>query len=62
MWPHFLLCVCVDLRRQLIYVKQCCEGEPEGDGVAALTSEERTRWALVNWETCALNLMDYIWE
>uniref|UniRef100_G3P3T2 Peroxisomal carnitine O-octanoyltransferase n=1 Tax=Gasterosteus aculeatus aculeatus TaxID=481459 RepID=G3P3T2_GASAC len=35
-----------ELLRQLIYVKQCCEGEPEGDGVAALTSEERTRWAL----------------
>uniref|UniRef100_A0A4W5JNV9 Carnitine O-octanoyltransferase n=1 Tax=Hucho hucho TaxID=62062 RepID=A0A4W5JNV9_9TELE len=23
----------------------CCEGEPAGDGVSALTSEERTRWA-----------------
>ncbi|XP_075965015.1 peroxisomal carnitine O-octanoyltransferase isoform X1 [Anarhichas minor] len=35
-----------ELLRQLSYVKECCEGEPEGDGVAALTSEERTRWAL----------------
>ncbi|KAM3872708.1 peroxisomal carnitine O-octanoyltransferase [Diretmus argenteus] len=34
-----------ELLRQLNYVKECCEGEPEGDGVAALTSEERTRWA-----------------
>uniref|UniRef100_A0A8C9X3U7 Peroxisomal carnitine O-octanoyltransferase n=1 Tax=Sander lucioperca TaxID=283035 RepID=A0A8C9X3U7_SANLU len=34
-----------ELLRQLSYVKECCEGEPEGDGVAALTSEERTRWA-----------------
>lgn len=34
-----------ELLRQLSYVKQCCEGEPEGHGVAALTSEERTRWA-----------------
>ncbi|KAK2844568.1 hypothetical protein Q5P01_011227 [Channa striata] len=34
-----------ELLSQLRYVKQRCEGEPEGDGVAALTSEERTRWA-----------------
>uniref|UniRef100_A0A3Q3LWQ2 Peroxisomal carnitine O-octanoyltransferase n=1 Tax=Mastacembelus armatus TaxID=205130 RepID=A0A3Q3LWQ2_9TELE len=34
-----------ELLRQLTYVKKFCEGEPEGDGVAALTSEERTRWA-----------------
>ncbi|XP_053183524.1 peroxisomal carnitine O-octanoyltransferase [Scomber japonicus] len=34
-----------EILRQLKYVKQRCEGEPEGDGVAALTSEERTRWA-----------------
>ncbi|XP_039661071.1 peroxisomal carnitine O-octanoyltransferase isoform X3 [Perca fluviatilis] len=34
-----------ELLRQLSYVKERCEGEPEGDGVAALTSEERTRWA-----------------
>lgn len=33
--------------RQLSYVKECCEGEPEGEGVCALTSEERTRWAKV---------------
>ncbi|XP_053289021.1 peroxisomal carnitine O-octanoyltransferase isoform X1 [Pleuronectes platessa] len=34
-----------ELLRQLRYVKERCEGEPEGDGVAVLTSEERTRWA-----------------
>uniref|UniRef100_A0A667XJ02 Peroxisomal carnitine O-octanoyltransferase n=1 Tax=Myripristis murdjan TaxID=586833 RepID=A0A667XJ02_9TELE len=34
-----------ELFRQLSYVKESCEGQPEGDGVAALTSEERTRWA-----------------
>lgn len=39
--------VCVDLYRQLSYVKERCDSEPEGDGVAALTSEERTRWAKV---------------
>ncbi|XP_068998924.1 peroxisomal carnitine O-octanoyltransferase isoform X1 [Embiotoca jacksoni] len=34
-----------ELLRQLSYVKKRCEGEPEGVGVAALTSEDRTRWA-----------------
>ncbi|XP_059909779.1 peroxisomal carnitine O-octanoyltransferase-like isoform X3 [Gadus macrocephalus] len=34
-----------ELLRQLQYVTECCEGGPEGDGVAALTSEERTTWA-----------------
>ncbi|XP_061572808.1 peroxisomal carnitine O-octanoyltransferase [Cololabis saira] len=34
-----------EIHRQLSFVKECCEREPEGDGVAALTSEERTRWA-----------------
>lgn len=34
-----------ELLRQLSYVKQCCEGEPVGEGVAALTTDERTRWA-----------------
>ncbi|KAI3360493.1 hypothetical protein L3Q82_002379 [Scortum barcoo] len=34
-----------ELLRQLSYVKEYCEGEPEGDGVSALTTEERTRWA-----------------
>uniref|UniRef100_A0A3Q2C7U0 Peroxisomal carnitine O-octanoyltransferase n=1 Tax=Cyprinodon variegatus TaxID=28743 RepID=A0A3Q2C7U0_CYPVA len=34
-----------ELLRQLSFVKKRCEGEPEGDGVGALTSDERTRWA-----------------
>ncbi|KAM4736362.1 peroxisomal carnitine O-octanoyltransferase isoform 1-T1 [Anableps anableps] len=34
-----------ELLRQLRFVKERCEREPEGDGVAALTSDERTRWA-----------------
>uniref|UniRef100_A0A671LR32 Peroxisomal carnitine O-octanoyltransferase n=1 Tax=Sinocyclocheilus anshuiensis TaxID=1608454 RepID=A0A671LR32_9TELE len=34
-----------ELLRQLTYIKECCDGELEGDGVSALTTEERTRWA-----------------
>ncbi|XP_026039841.1 peroxisomal carnitine O-octanoyltransferase-like isoform X3 [Astatotilapia calliptera] len=34
-----------EILRQLSYVKERCDSEPEGDGVAVLTSEERTRWA-----------------
>ncbi|XP_051812272.1 peroxisomal carnitine O-octanoyltransferase isoform X1 [Acanthochromis polyacanthus] len=34
-----------EILRQLRYVKERCEAEPEGDGVSALTTEERTRWA-----------------
>ncbi|RXN30370.1 peroxisomal carnitine O-octanoyltransferase [Labeo rohita] len=34
-----------ELLRQLTYIKDCCDREPEGDGVSALTTEERTRWA-----------------
>ncbi|XP_054639070.1 peroxisomal carnitine O-octanoyltransferase [Dunckerocampus dactyliophorus] len=34
-----------ELLRQLSYVKERCEGRPDGDGVAALTSDDRTRWA-----------------
>ncbi|CAG11907.1 unnamed protein product, partial [Tetraodon nigroviridis] len=34
-----------ELFRQLSCVRRCCEGKPEGDGVSALTTEERTRWA-----------------
>ncbi|XP_037532221.1 peroxisomal carnitine O-octanoyltransferase [Nematolebias whitei] len=34
-----------EILRQLSYVKERCDREPEGDGLSALTSEERTRWA-----------------
>ncbi|KAF7656061.1 hypothetical protein LDENG_00046780 [Lucifuga dentata] len=36
-----------ELFRQLSFVQQRCDAEAEGDGVAALTSEERSRWAKV---------------
>lgn len=35
------------LARQLSYVRESCDGHPEGEGVSALTSVERTHWAKV---------------
>ncbi|KAL7976565.1 hypothetical protein Chor_008514, partial [Crotalus horridus] len=34
-----------ELFRQLSYIKKKCENEPEGPGLAALTSEDRISWA-----------------
>ncbi|EPQ13908.1 Peroxisomal carnitine O-octanoyltransferase [Myotis brandtii] len=34
-----------EILRQLTYIHRKCHSEPDGPGVAALTSEERTRWA-----------------
>lgn len=34
-----------EILRQLTYIHKKCHSEPDGPGVAALTSEERTRWA-----------------
>ncbi|XP_028833452.1 peroxisomal carnitine O-octanoyltransferase [Denticeps clupeoides] len=34
-----------ELLRHLTHIKHACEGGVEGQGVAALTTEERTRWA-----------------
>ncbi|XP_006211928.1 peroxisomal carnitine O-octanoyltransferase [Vicugna pacos] len=34
-----------EILRQLTYIQKKCHSEPDGPGVAALTSEERTRWA-----------------
>nr|XP_058153062.1 peroxisomal carnitine O-octanoyltransferase isoform X2 [Dasypus novemcinctus] len=34
-----------ELLRQLTYIHKKCHSEPDGPGVAALTSEERTQWA-----------------
>uniref|UniRef100_A0A8C5T8U9 Peroxisomal carnitine O-octanoyltransferase n=1 Tax=Malurus cyaneus samueli TaxID=2593467 RepID=A0A8C5T8U9_9PASS len=34
-----------EIFRQLIYVQKRCHSEPDGPGLAALTSNERTKWA-----------------
>ncbi|XP_036922025.1 peroxisomal carnitine O-octanoyltransferase [Sturnira hondurensis] len=34
-----------EILRQLTYIYQKCHSQPHGPGIAALTSEERTRWA-----------------
>ncbi|XP_036614976.1 peroxisomal carnitine O-octanoyltransferase [Trichosurus vulpecula] len=34
-----------ELLRQLTYIQKKCHSEPDGPGVAALTSDERTQWA-----------------
>ncbi|XP_077455304.1 peroxisomal carnitine O-octanoyltransferase-like isoform X3 [Stigmatopora argus] len=34
-----------ELLRQLSYIKECCTSQPDGHGVAALTTDQRTRWA-----------------
>uniref|UniRef100_A0A8D0DR25 Peroxisomal carnitine O-octanoyltransferase n=1 Tax=Salvator merianae TaxID=96440 RepID=A0A8D0DR25_SALMN len=34
-----------EIFRQLSYIKERCEREPEGPGLSALTSQERTPWA-----------------
>lgn len=49
--------MCVDVCRQLTYVKEYCEGKPRGEGVSALTSEERTRWANVMERPCDCSLL-----
>lgn len=50
----------MDVCRQLTYVKEYCEGKPPGEGVSALTSEERTRWANVMEKTCYCSLLSVI--
>uniref|UniRef100_A0A8C9T1G5 Peroxisomal carnitine O-octanoyltransferase n=1 Tax=Scleropages formosus TaxID=113540 RepID=A0A8C9T1G5_SCLFO len=34
-----------ELLRQFTYIRETCDREPVGEGVSALTTEERTRWA-----------------
>uniref|UniRef100_A0A673T2N2 Peroxisomal carnitine O-octanoyltransferase n=1 Tax=Suricata suricatta TaxID=37032 RepID=A0A673T2N2_SURSU len=34
-----------EIHRQLTYIHKKCHSEPDGPGIAALTSEERTQWA-----------------
>ncbi|XP_027976329.1 peroxisomal carnitine O-octanoyltransferase [Eumetopias jubatus] len=36
-----------EIYRQLTYIHKKCQSEPNGPGIAALTSEERTQWAKV---------------
>ncbi|XP_060104426.1 peroxisomal carnitine O-octanoyltransferase [Heteronotia binoei] len=36
-----------EISRQLTYIQERCQNEPEGPGLAALTSEKRTRWAQI---------------
>ncbi|KAM9308557.1 peroxisomal carnitine O-octanoyltransferase [Gastrophryne carolinensis] len=35
-----------EIQRQLSYILNLCQSQPDGVGVSALTTEERTRWAL----------------
>ncbi|XP_069504492.1 peroxisomal carnitine O-octanoyltransferase isoform X2 [Ambystoma mexicanum] len=54
-----------ELLRQLTYVQKRCHSEPTGPGVAALTSEERTRWAksrdyLINLDPKNLAILENI--
>nr|XP_051696109.1 peroxisomal carnitine O-octanoyltransferase isoform X1 [Oryctolagus cuniculus]XP_051696110.1 peroxisomal carnitine O-octanoyltransferase isoform X1 [Oryctolagus cuniculus]XP_051696113.1 peroxisomal carnitine O-octanoyltransferase isoform X1 [Oryctolagus cuniculus] len=41
--------------RQLTHIQEKCRREPEGPGIAALTSEERTRWAKAREYLISLN-------
>ncbi|KAJ8288439.1 hypothetical protein COCON_G00010980 [Conger conger] len=47
-----------EILRQLEYIKQTCDREPEGEGVAALTTEERTRWARAREHLIGLDPMN----
>ncbi|XP_077160259.1 peroxisomal carnitine O-octanoyltransferase isoform X2 [Paroedura picta] len=54
-----------EIVRQLTYIQKRCYNEPEGPGLAALTSEERTRWAqirdyLINLDPRNLSLLEKI--
>ncbi|XP_037366516.1 peroxisomal carnitine O-octanoyltransferase isoform X1 [Talpa occidentalis] len=54
-----------EILRHLTYIHKKCNSEPEGPGIAALTSEERTRWAkareyLISLDPENLNLLEKI--
>ncbi|XP_044280569.1 peroxisomal carnitine O-octanoyltransferase isoform X2 [Varanus komodoensis] len=54
-----------ELIRQFSYIQKRCHSEPEGPGLAALTSEERTTWAkerdyLINLDPKNLSLLEKI--
>uniref|UniRef100_A0AAA9SDI4 Peroxisomal carnitine O-octanoyltransferase n=1 Tax=Bos taurus TaxID=9913 RepID=A0AAA9SDI4_BOVIN len=44
-----------EIQRQLTYIQKKCHSEPDGPGVAALTTEERTRWAKAREYLISLN-------
>ncbi|KAM4705893.1 peroxisomal carnitine O-octanoyltransferase [Rhinophrynus dorsalis] len=45
-----------EILRQLAYIQSICQTEPSGIGLAALTTEERTRWALTREHLISLDL------
>ncbi|XP_007424767.1 peroxisomal carnitine O-octanoyltransferase [Python bivittatus] len=54
-----------ELFRQLSYIQKKCQNEPEGPGLSALTSEERTTWAktrdyLISLDPKNLSLLETI--
>ncbi|XP_062983410.1 peroxisomal carnitine O-octanoyltransferase [Elgaria multicarinata webbii] len=54
-----------EIMRQLSYIQKRCHNEPEGPGLAALTTEERTPWAkthdyLINLDPKNLSLLEKI--
>ncbi|NXF03069.1 OCTC octanoyltransferase, partial [Smithornis capensis] len=54
-----------EIFRQLAYVQKRCHSEPDGPGLAALTSNERTKWAelreyLINLDPKNLTLLEKI--
>ncbi|XP_007531987.1 peroxisomal carnitine O-octanoyltransferase isoform X1 [Erinaceus europaeus] len=54
-----------EILRQLTYIHKKCHSEPDGPGVAALTSEERTQWAkardhLINLDQENLTILEKI--
>ncbi|XP_036103334.1 peroxisomal carnitine O-octanoyltransferase [Molossus molossus] len=44
-----------EILRQLTYIHKKCHSEPDGPGIAALTSEERTQWAKAREYLISLN-------
>ncbi|KAM5302946.1 peroxisomal carnitine O-octanoyltransferase isoform 1-T4 [Glossophaga mutica] len=54
-----------EILRQLTHIYQKCHSQPDGPGIAALTSEERTRWAkareyLINLDPENLTMLEKI--
>uniref|UniRef100_A0A8D0HQR9 Peroxisomal carnitine O-octanoyltransferase n=2 Tax=Sphenodon punctatus TaxID=8508 RepID=A0A8D0HQR9_SPHPU len=54
-----------EIYRQLAYIQKRCHNEPDGPGLAALTSDERTLWAktreyLINLDPKNLSLLEKI--